>query len=137
MVKLDRTSASSMMTSGAPLPASMAWENFVYSSAPWPALVQQIWTSSWVSLNRSTTCSKAGYQAHAVTCSASVFGMSLVQIASLPPALSSPLPSQAASTIAAAVRPAAVTTPRRAVRGPRADIEILLDSGSTSMTTSM
>jgi hypothetical protein len=31
-----------MMTSGAPEPASIAVENFVYSSLPWPAFVQQI-----------------------------------------------------------------------------------------------
>ena len=49
-----------MMTSGAPEPASIAVENLVYSSLPWPALVQQIWTSSWVSLNRSTTCFEGG-----------------------------------------------------------------------------
>ena len=49
----------------------MAVENFVYSSLPWPALVQQIWTSSWVLLNRSTTSSKAGYQAQTLTCVAS------------------------------------------------------------------
>src|SRR5665647_918247 len=69
MMKLGSTSVSSMITSGAPVPASMVVLNLVYSSLPWPALLQQIWTSLWVVLNRSTTASKAGYQAHTVTCS--------------------------------------------------------------------
>ena len=75
-----------MMTSGAPEPDSMAVENFVYSSLPWPALVQQIWTSSCDSLKRSTTSSKAGYHAQTLTWVASGFWISLVQDASASPA---------------------------------------------------
>src|SRR4051812_44087102 len=79
MEKLESTSDSSMITSGAPDPASMAVENFVYSSLPWPALVQQICTSSWFLLNRSTTSSNAGYQAQTLTWVASLLTILLVQ----------------------------------------------------------
>src|SRR5690348_693375 len=76
-----------MTTSGAPEPAWIAVENFVYSSLPAPALVQQIWTSLWVLLNRSTTGSKLGYQAHMVTCFASDSTILFWQLAAaLPPA---------------------------------------------------
>src|SRR5665647_3269179 len=139
MMKLGSTSVSSMITSGAPVPASMVVLNLVYSSLPWPALLQQIWTSLWVVLNRSTTASKAGYQAHTVTCSASGTLISLVQPPEPPPSAGAlsvlpvppvvPPPEQAvrAVTTMAALMPVA-TQRRRWLRDPRMlRIRILLD----------
>ena len=82
MVKLESTSDSSMMTSGAPDFDSIEVENLVYSSLPWPAFVQQTCTSSWLVLNTSTTSSNAGYQAQTVTWGASLFTILFVQEAS-------------------------------------------------------
>jgi hypothetical protein len=111
-----------MITSGAPEFASMAVENLVYSSAPWPALVQQICTSSWVSLNRSTTSSNAGYQAQTVTWVASAFLIVLVHEVLPPPSplllvLSPPPlpPLHAASEAMATAAPAATHALRRVV----------------------
>ena len=73
-----------MTTSGAPDPAWVAVENLVYSSLPAPVLVQQIWTSLWFLLNRSTTGSKFGYQAHMVTCLASECTILFWQLAAAP-----------------------------------------------------
>src|SRR5512133_308477 len=83
MLKLESTSDSSWMTSGAPDFDSIEVENLVYSSLPWPALVQQTCTSSWLLLNRSTTSSNAGYQAHTLTWGASALTILLVQDASV------------------------------------------------------
>ena len=90
-----------MMTSGAPEPASIEVENLVYSSLPWPALVQQTWTSSCVSLNRSTTCSNAGYQAQTLTWGASATLISLVQLAASDSAEPDAQPVRAAAARAA------------------------------------
>src|SRR5215207_5872039 len=92
-----------MITSGAPDPDSMEVENFVYSSLPWPAFVQQTCTSSWVSLKRSTTSSKAGYHAHTLTWVASGFRISLVQVASAGPA-EQPVSAAATATTPDAAR---------------------------------
>src|SRR5688572_33382382 len=91
-----------MITSGAPEPASIAVENFVYSSLPWPAFVQQICTSSWDSLKRSTTASNDGYQAQTLTWVASGLTILLVQDASGSPP-EHPV-SAAAATAATPVR---------------------------------
>ena len=66
---------------GRPLPAEIAVWNLVYSSLPWPALVQQTWTSCASSLKLSTTFGMFGYQAHTETCGASFFIL-LVQLVS-------------------------------------------------------
>ncbi|KZX20957.1 hypothetical protein ACH61_01906 [Rathayibacter tanaceti] len=58
----------------------------MYSSLPAPALLQQIWTSSWLLLNRSTTPSNSGYQAHIVTTFASGFTTVFSQLAASLPA---------------------------------------------------
>src|SRR3954453_12135443 len=83
-MSLAATPPSSMTTSGAPEPACVAVENLVYSSLPAPVLVQQIWTSLWFLLNRSTTGSKFGYQAHMVTCLASGCTILFWQLAAAP-----------------------------------------------------
>src|SRR4051812_15739979 len=80
-------SASTMTTSGAPLPAEIAVWNLSYSSPPAPAFVQQTWTSSCALLKLSTTFSVLGYQAQRVTTGASLLTILLVQLASLPPPL--------------------------------------------------
>ena len=116
IVYVGRISDSSWITSGAPVPASRAVENLPYSSAPWPALVQQIWTSSCRELNVSTICSTAGYHAHIVTRVASGSWIVLVQVAAAdPPPPPPPLPSLWAHAASASVtRPvAAAATPRR------------------------
>src|SRR6478609_622132 len=87
--KVGIRSASSITTSGAPLPAATAVWNLSYSSPPAPAFVQQTWTSlCWV-LKLSTTFCMFGYQAHSVTTGACLFLMVLVQLADL----LAPLPS--------------------------------------------
>src|SRR6187431_627744 len=78
-------SASSMMTSGAPVPAEIAVWNLSYSSLPWPTFVQQAWTSSLPSLKLSTTLSMLGYQPQTDTVGRSVFVILLVQLAASPP----------------------------------------------------
>ena len=81
--KVGIRSASSMTTSGAPLPAVTAVWNLSYSSPPAPAFVQQTWTSSCWVLKLSTTFCMFGYQAQSVTTGASLFLMVLVQLADL------------------------------------------------------
>src|SRR5690606_6924212 len=76
-------SASSMTTSGAPLPAETAVWNLSYSSPPAPAFVQQTCTSSCALLKLSTTSSMLGYHAHIVTTGASVFTSLFVHVALL------------------------------------------------------
>ena len=83
--KVGIRSASSMTTSGAPLPAVTAVWNLSYSSPPAPAFVQQTWTSSFWALKLSTIFSMFGYQAHKVTRGASLFLMVFVQLAALFP----------------------------------------------------
>src|SRR6478672_3525958 len=78
-------SASSMTTSGAPLPAATAVWNLSYSSPPAPALVQQTWTSSCWVLKLSKTFSMFGYQAHMVTTGACLFLLSPLASSSPPP----------------------------------------------------
>src|ERR1700712_4894120 len=71
-----------MITSGAPLPAEIAVWNFAYSGAPWPATVQQTWTSLWALLKLSTTVAMFGYHAQTETCGA-LFIILLLQLVSL------------------------------------------------------
>src|SRR3954468_19924592 len=78
-------SASSMMTSGAPVPAAIAVWNWSYSSLPWPTFVQQICTSSLSSLKLSTTSAMLGYQPQTVTTGASATLIVLSQLAASPP----------------------------------------------------
>src|SRR6478609_7838170 len=78
-------SASSMMTSGAPVPAEIAVWNLSYSSLPWPTLVQHACTSSLPALKLSTTLAMLGYQPQTVTLGRSVLVMVLVQLAASPP----------------------------------------------------
>src|SRR5262245_46941899 len=91
-----------MMTSGAPFLAEIAVWNFVYSSWPWPALVQQTWTSVCWLLKLSTTLAMFGYQAQTRTFLADSLTILLVQFVAgaaaplLPPPSSSP-PLQAVS----------------------------------------
>src|SRR3954447_26275098 len=90
-----------MMTSGAPFFAEIAVWNFAYSGWPWPALVQQTWTSVCWLLKLSTTLAMFGYQAQTRTRGASSFTILFVQfvgLAAVPPLLPlSSLPLQAAS----------------------------------------
>src|SRR6188474_1337711 len=99
-------SASSMMTSGAPVPAEIAVWNLSYSSLPWPTLVQQAWTSSLPSLKLSTTLSMLGYQPQTLTTGRSVLVMVLVQL-SVPAPF--PPPSEPPSAVQAARRPVIAT----------------------------
>src|SRR3954468_6489369 len=77
--KFVRWSASSMTTSGAPLPAETAVWNLLYSSPPCPTLVQQTCTSLWPLLKLSTTLAMFGYQAHTVTTGADFTTILFVQ----------------------------------------------------------
>src|SRR5689334_16572672 len=84
-------SASTIMTSGAPLPAETAVWNLSYASPPAPAFVQQTWTSSLASLKLSTTDSMFGYQAHIVTTGRSSLGIVFSQLLALSPPPPPPL----------------------------------------------
>src|SRR6186713_1167409 len=97
-------SASSMMTSGAPVPAEIAVWNLSYSSLPWPTFVQQAWTSSLPALKLSTTLSMLGYQPQTVTVGRSVLVISLVQLAASPP------PPPSSPPVVQAVREAAIAS---------------------------
>src|SRR5690606_21489822 len=107
--KVGIRSISIMITSGAPVPATMAVWNLSYSSLPWPTLVQQTCTSSFCLLKLSTTSCVLGYQPHMVTTGRSFFGIVFVQL--LAPLAVFPLPSspdeQEVSVVAAASTAAA------------------------------
>src|SRR5450830_86734 len=72
-----------MTTSGRPLPAEIPVWNLVYSAPPWPALVQQTWTSLWRLLKLSTTFAMLGYHAQTETAGALLLTILLVQLVSL------------------------------------------------------
>jgi hypothetical protein len=98
-------SASTMITSGAPVPAEMAVWNLSYSSLPWPTLVQQTCTSSCCLLKLSTTSWVLGYQPHIVTTGTFCLVMVFVQLlASLPPSseeqATRPVPAASMATVA-------------------------------------
>src|SRR4051812_17640688 len=96
-----------MMTSGAPFFAEIAVWNFAYSGWPWPALVQQAWTSVCWLLKLSTTLAMFGYQAQTRTFLASSWTILLVQLVAL--AAVPPLPLDESSPPPQPARPNART----------------------------
>src|SRR3954465_14005679 len=93
-----------MTTSGAPLPAETAVWNLLYSSPPWPTLVQQTCTSLWPLLKLSTTLAMLGYHAQTVTTGADFTTILFVQFLATeePPPEPPPLHAARAMAIATA-----------------------------------
>src|SRR5689334_3524707 len=102
-------SASTMTTSGAPLPAVIAVWNLSYSGLPPPTLFQQTWTSSCALLKLSMTSFMFGYQAHIVTTGASDLRILFEQLPWLDDPPPPPLEHAARTPATAMVATAAMT----------------------------